>query len=366
MEPQTHATPWPASFHPDSDANSVQSMREAFISSRRTQGNKILRVSATVAPEATRQAVTNGILELLSENGDGEDVLYIDPVFTAWMNFLGRAFARGDENEIRFHCEKVAEVMARVKGRIAGKDRHYIPGTRIALLQDDFDPYIMAATPPSYDFGALLQSDAGLNGYGHPLAMQKELLGLAFDNIDKAWPELKTQIEDVVQIVGYLPNATFRSCSAARYAGVVYLGNMDERILDIEESIVHEAGHQVLYRLGELVSLVKEGTPKTDDYVLPWSGSKRDLFGFLHAFYIYTLLTKYFWRRAAINTSEHKDCVFRAAVILVGSEKAIPMLLGDDNLSPQGRTLVDALAKDMEALRPDVEAAWSKIAKSHG
>ncbi|EAQ26411.1 hypothetical protein ROS217_14581 [Roseovarius sp. 217] len=366
MEVQTQVTSWPASFHPDSDATSVQAMREAFITSRRTQGSKSLKVSATVAPDATREAVQNGILDLLSGHGDGEDGLYVDPVFTAWMNFLGRAFARGDEKEIMFHCENVAQVMARVKGRLAGEDRHYIPGTRIALLQDDFDPYIMAATPPSYDFEPLLTSEKGLNGYGHPLALQKELLGLAFENIAKAWPELRTQIEDVVQIVGYLPNATFRSCSAARYAGVVYLGNLDERILDIEESIVHEAGHQVLYRLGELVPLVKEDAPKTDDYTLPWSGSKRDLFGFLHAFYIYTLLTKYFWRRAAINESEHKDCVFRAAVILVGSEKAIPMLLKDDNLSPQGRTLVEALAKDMEVLRPDIDSAWSKIAKSHG
>lgn len=340
-------------------------MRKAFVDSRRTQGSKSLEVTAKVAPEATRQAVQNGIMDLLSDGSDGEDGLYIDPVFTAWMNFLGRAFARGDESEIRFHCENIAQVMARVKGRLAGEDRHYIPGTRIALLQDDFDPYIMAATPPSYNFEPLLKSNTGLNGYGHPLALQKELLGLAFDNIEKAWSDLRTQIEDVVQIVGYLPNATFRSCSAARYSGVVYLGNMDERILDIEESLVHEAGHQVLYRLCELVLLVKDGTPKTDDYTLPWSGSKRDLFGFLHAFYIYTLLTKYFWRRAALKEEEYKDCVFRAAVILVGSEKAIPMLLGDDNLSPQGRTLVEALAMDMEALRPEVEAVWSQIGKDH-
>jgi hypothetical protein len=323
-------------------------------------------VSAKVAPTATRQAVQNGILDLLVDGGDGDDGLYVDPVFTAWMNFLGRAFARGDEGEIRFHCENIAHVMARVKRRLAGEDGCYIPGSRIALLQDDFDPYVMAATPPSYDFAPLLQSDGGLDGCGHPLAMQQELLGLTFDNIEKAWPELRTQIEDVVQIVGYLPNATFRSCSAARYAGVVYLGNMDERILDIEESMVHEAGHQVLYRLGELVPLVKDGTPKNDDYTLPWSGSKRDLFGFLHAFYIYTLLTKYFWRRAAIKEAEYRDCVFRAALIFVGSEKAIPILLGDDNLSPQGRHLVEAIAKDMAALRPDVEAAWSKIADDHG
>jgi len=357
---------WSASFHPDSDPENVQAMRNAFLEARRELGNRSLQVSAKVAPEATHQAVRNGILDLFSKDATGEDYLYCDPVFTAWMNFLNRAFARGDKDEIRFHCENISQVMKRVKERLAGEEEHYIPGTRIALLQADFDPYIMAATPPSYDFQQQLLPENGLNGYGHPLALQQELLGLAFDNIKKAWPELHKQVEDVVQIVGYLPNATFRSCSAARYAGVVYLGNMDERILDIEESIVHEAGHQVLYRLGELAPLVKEGTPKTDDYALPWSGSKRDLFGFLHAFYIYTLLTKYFWRRGAIKEDEYKDCVLRTAYILVGSEKAIPMLLGDDNLSTQGRHLVEELAKDMEAMRPDVEKAWQKIAQNHG
>tara|TARA_R110002049_G_scaffold29972_1_gene101906 strand:- start:85216 stop:86316 length:1101 start_codon:yes stop_codon:yes gene_type:complete len=366
MQTQTQEVAWPASFHPDSDPGNLQAMRDAFIGARRDMANRSLEVSAKIAPETTHLAVRNGILDIFEKKTASEDHLYGDPVFATWMNFLNRAFARGDEKEIQFHCENISQVMGRVKGRLNGDENHYVADTRIALLQADFDPYIMAATPPSYDFKVQMQSEQGLNGYGHPLAMQQELLGFAFENIEKAWPELRSQIEDYVQIVGYLPNATFRSCSAARYAGVIYLGNMDERLLDIEESIVHETGHQVLYRLGELVELVKDGTPKTDDYTLPWSGSKRDLFGFLHAFYIYTLLTKYFWRRAQINQSEYKDCVLRAAYILVGSEKAIPMLLGDDNLSKQGRYVVEALADDMEALRPAVEKAWKKIAKDHG
>jgi hypothetical protein len=366
MQPQAQEVAWPASFHPDSDPDNLRAMRDAFIGARRDLAGKSLEMSARVAPKATHQAVRNGILDIFDKDTTNEDHLYSDPVFATWMSFLNRAFARGDDKEIEFHCGNISQVMERVKGRLSGEECHYVPGTRIALLQADFDPYIMAATPPSYDFQAQLQSEGGLNGHGHPMAMQQELLGLAFENIEKAWPEMRTQIEDFVQIVGYLPNATFRSCSAARYAGVVYLGNMDERILDIEESIVHEAGHQILYRLGELAALVKEGTPKTDDYTLPWSGSKRDLFGFLHAFYIYTLLTKYFWRRAKVKDDEYKDCVMRTAYILVGSEKAIPMLLGDDNLSTQGRHLVEALAADMEAMRDDVEKAWKKIAKDHG
>lgn len=85
--------------------------------------------------------------------------------------------------------------------------------------------------------------------------MQAGLLGSALKNIETAWPELHAQIEECVRIFGYLPDAAFRSCSAARYSGIVYLGNMDESLLDLEESIVHETGHQVLYQLGEMTRL---------------------------------------------------------------------------------------------------------------
>ncbi|SVJ79032.1 HEXXH motif domain [Klebsiella pneumoniae] len=151
----------------------------------------------------------------------------------------------------------------------------------------------MKATPPTYDFSRA-PSSSGEEGrtIGHPLRMQAGLLGSALKNIETAWPELHAQIEECVRIFGYLPDAAFRSCSAARYSGIVYLGNMDESLLDLEESIVHETGHQVLYQLGEMTRLTLPQTPLEANYVLPWSGSRRDLFGFLHAHYIYALLVK--------------------------------------------------------------------------
>ncbi|MDF5808504.1 HEXXH motif-containing putative peptide modification protein [Pseudomonas aeruginosa] len=167
----------------------------------------------------------------------------------------------------------------------------------------------MKATPPTYDFSRA-PSSSGEEGrtIGHPLRMQAGLLGSALKNIETAWPELHAQIEECVRIFGYLPDAAFRSCSAARYSGIVYLGNMDESLLDLEESIVHETGHQVLYQLGEMTRLTLPQTPLEANYVLPWSGSRRDLFGFLHAHYIYALLVKYYWRRANLDGREAAEC----------------------------------------------------------
>lgn len=366
MAEEVRPDSWRASFHPDTDPGIQDMMRREFVAARRTMGEHSLAVCAEIAPDETRRATGNDIREALTAEPDGEDSLFVDPVFATWMHFLNRAVARRDAEEVRYHCSRIGPVMKRVVNRLGGHEPNYVRRTKIAVQQDDIDPYVMAATPPSYDFKAVLTSKEGRNGHGHPLPMQQELVSIALENIEAAWPDLRAQIEDVVQIIGYLPDATFRSCSAMRYAGVVYLGNLDEHLLDIEESIVHEAGHQVLYRLGELVPLVHEDTPQTEDYTLPWSGSKRDLFGFLHAFYIYTLLTKYFWRRSKLNERERRDCIVRALFILIGSAKAIPMLLGDKNLSSQGRQLVEVIAEDMEALSPELEGAWKEIAADHG
>ncbi|EOZ4753919.1 HEXXH motif-containing putative peptide modification protein, partial [Pseudomonas aeruginosa] len=189
---------------------------------------------------------------------------------------------------------------------------------------------------------------------GHPLRMQAGLLGSALKNIETAWPELHAQIEECVRIFGYLPDAAFRSCSAARYSGIVYLGNMDESLLDLEESIVHETGHQVLYQLGEMTRLTLPQTPLEANYVLPWSGSRRDLFGFLHAHYIYALLVKYYWRRANLDGREAAECRGRALLILSGCLKATPMLQGDANLTEQGRIIVERLAEELAELDGEI------------
>lgn len=357
---------WRSSFHPDASPADMAAMRQAYLATRRDHGERMLALCAEVAPQVTRKAFDGGVLPLMETLPEKTDELFADPVFFTWAHFLNRAVVRQSGEEIQFHCNKLDEVIGRVKTRLAGEEAYYVSDTPIALQQDNIDPYVMAATPPSYDFETVLRSEKGMNGHGHPLPMQRDLIGFAMNNIERAWPDLKAQIVDVVKIIGYLPDATFRSCSAARYAGVTYLGNKDEGVLDIEESIVHEAGHQVLYRLAEVIPLVKDGTPQTSDYTLPWSGSKRDLFGFLHAFYIYVLLTKYFWRRAQAEVQNSRECVRRAVLIQIGSRLAVPMLLKDANLSDQGRVLVEELAADMIALEAEIEAKYGKAGAGHG
>jgi HEXXH motif-containing protein len=133
---------------------------------------------------------------------------------------------------------------------------------------------------------------------------------------------------------------------------------MEESVLDLEESIVHEAGHQILYRLGELTSLTRPGTPVEGNYVLPWSGSQRDLFGYLHAYYIYALLVKYYWRRGKRADRYALDSRLRAMIILQGSLTATTELIKDENLSDQGRLIVEELARELDQLKSEIQAEF--------
>jgi len=345
---------WQSSFHPDSSKESQDEMRETFISQRHSLGLDSLKKCAQITQGLKKNVVSDELINILTPHSEESYAVFDDPIFEIWLSFLHRAAAKGREEEVFLHCVNLTSVLKRVEMRINGKEQRYLLGTKIPIQQNDLDPYLMAATPPSYDFIEALQSEDEISNQGHPVELQTELLGLALKSIGNAWPEMKGQIIEFVKIIGYLPRATFRSCSASRYPGVIYIGNMDESILDIEESMVHEAGHQVLYRLAELTPLTKPNTSQAAEYELPWSGSKRDLFGFFHAFYIYALLAKYFWRRALVGDHNSRDARKRSILILMGMRLAEPMLKSDSNLSEQGRIILDQLCNDMDILEENL------------
>lgn len=357
---------WQSTFHPDADDRDGSEMRRMFVLQRQTLGFESLKECKRMGSDAVKNALSDELLSRLAQPTEENLALFDDPVFLIWLRFLHRAAASSRQEEVMQHCESLPAVLARVSKRIRGAEERYIPGTLIALQQDDIDAYVQMATPPTYDFHSAANRRPWPERPGHPLALQCELVGMALDEIGAAWPEMKEQVLDLVKIIGYLPDSTFRSCSAARYSGVVYLGNLDESILDIEESIVHETGHQMLYRVAELAPMTEPGTPQDDGYVLPWSGSRRDLFGFLHAYYIYALLAKYFWRRAARGRSAAQECRKRAMLTAIGCRMATPMLLQDRNLTEQAHVIVTELSREMDELQREMGVPVNGIGAANG
>lgn len=353
--------PWRSTFQPDRAPAELDALRQAYLAQRAQLAVEAVRTCTALLAQRKLPAPPGRLVEILGQDTPGRLLVLDDPVFAIWLRFFLRAFATGRSDELALHVAKLGDALADVERRLTGKAEAYAGGTAIAVERARLHPYVRAATPPTYDFDAAPAEDAG-----YPLALEADLIGHALDNIGTAWPELRDQVVEVIRILGYLPDATFRSCSAARYSGVVYLGTMDESLLDLEESIVHEAGHQVLYRVGELVPLTKPDTPVEAKYVLPWSGSRRDLFGYLHAYYIYALLTKYYWRRASVGDRYAMDCKQRAAFILVGSLAATPVLREDPNLSDQGRIIVEELAPELERLKSEIQSEASSKGDSRG
>lgn len=341
---------WQSTFQPDCDPKELDALRGAFLAERSEVALKTLRSCNELLAAAGLEPIRDDFLELLARQQDAATLVLDDPVFAIWLRFFHRALANARQEEVAVHVKNVHSVLDDVEKRLTGCAECYAPGSLIAVQREDLHPYVMAATPPTYDFTRLPEPHDG-PVIGHPLSMQAELIGHALEGIGKAWPEMKDQVFEYVRIIGYLPDSTFRSCSAARYSGVVHLGNMDESTLDLEESLVHETGHQVLYRLGGMTKLTRPGTSLAANYVLPWSGSRRDLFGYLHAYYIYALLTKYYWRRAACGDRYANDCSLRAGLILAGVITATPILKSDPNLSDEGQHIVAVLGAEAEQLR---------------
>lgn len=337
---------WQESFHPDCTVDATQALRQAFLTQCRTQLRQALQSCRPLAAQAPAER----LLALCDRLTASSALLLDDPVLAIWLRFFSRAQARGQEAEVTLHAAALASVLDDVERRLAGDAEAYVPGTAIAVEYRQLHDYVRAATPPSYDFTDQSVAEPA-SSPGHSLGLQADLLGYAIEHIGQAWPAMQAQIIEYVRIIGYLPAATFRSCSAARYSGIVYLGNMDDSVLDIEESLVHETGHQVLYRVGALSRLTKPDVPQVANYVLPWSGSRRDLFGYLHAHFIYALLIKYFWRRSQDDTRLSFECQQRAGLILAGSLQASRQLLLDPGLSEQGMAIVKVLADDLDHLQ---------------
>ena len=181
-------------------------------------------------------------------------------------------------------------------------------------------------------------------------SLYSEIIDRACNNIATTWPEMADYITSYVKVVCFLPNASFRSCSAERYNRVTFFGNMDEHILDIEENLVHETGHQILYCLSEVTDITVENTPRLPSYTLPWSGTKRDLFGYFHAFYIYVLLTKYFAKRAGQNSKYEQLAKIRAEGLIAGNQIAADELLNNEQLTEQAKAIIKALLSDMGSI----------------
>jgi hypothetical protein len=225
-----------------------------------------------------------------------------------------------------------------------------IPGTLVQVQRFDVDPLIAQVSPPSYQFPDKKKQHALESKTAYRLPFFLEVATIALERINQTWQEAYQDFQKFVKTIVHVTDANFRSCSADRYSGVIFLSADDASLLEVDESLIHEYGHQILYNIMELDSLVSEKWKPGKLYKLPWSGAERDLYGYFHAFYIYTLLACYYERIQGRNREEQKRALDRVDHILRGLIEALPDFEIDLDFTPRGRHLFEVLSGRINTL----------------
>ena len=213
----------------------------------------------------------------------------------------------------------------------------------------DIDPLIKELTPPAYIFPDK-QRQQELEKMFPPVSFFADVVGITLERIRNTWPAAYEHIDKFVKIICYVPDAPFRSSSAVKYAGVIFLTSTYRSIIDLEDALVHECGHQVLYDINEAFPLIKWKVNKM--FKLPWSGAERDWYGLINAFYIYVNLAHYFDRFKDRNEAEQLWGHKRKIHIINGLTKAIPMIEEHSHdFTPSGMEFFRVLKQNVKELK---------------
>ncbi|WP_248798260.1 aKG-HExxH-type peptide beta-hydroxylase [Pseudomonas sp. MWU13-2105] len=276
-----------------------------------------------------------------------------DPVFQIWM-----ALALQHANAVlSAQVDDTASLQDMLLGlpaalqRITQTAADHKYSNHPPIRRFNVDPLIAAATPPSYEFPEDEGTRKHLERSGYSIHFFRDVVSVALSRIANTWPACYEQFRHLVKLICYLPDGTFRSCSAARYTGAILLSAKDHSILDIEESLVHETTHQLLYSLVEVCPIIDEQRVTERLFSLPWSGLPRDLPGYVHGFFAALAQVKYLERVRQRPAVEMQRAEERMLGILRGLLKALPELEACDEFTPRGRTFMDNLAQEVHALQ---------------
>jgi len=269
------------------------------------------------------------------------------PAFLCWLRQTSPATAKAvEEGAIDAELTEWLTELPSLRARIAAasKDVHRLTvNESIEIRRHDVDPLIAAISPPTYTFKSSPDSRLNNNENGYTLPFFRNVAEVTLGQIRATWPEIANRFSGVVHTLIHVPDGDFRSASANRYTGVVFLSSDDDSLLGLEESLVHEFSHQVLYRVMELDPLVLNSTD--DNFQLPWSGSERDYFGFFHAFYVYIILALYYSRVAARRDRDRGFALARRREIVRGIEAAVPEIVSAGQFTSTGKIFVKHICR---------------------
>jgi hypothetical protein len=223
-----------------------------------------------------------------------------------------------------------------------------IPGTRLAVARFDVDPLIMEAALPEYHFPDRRRQHEFEGTVPYPLEFFSEMITLALERIRRAWPPAYDEFFKFVRLIVDMIDSDFTSYSGYQHIGVIFVSTDNSPLVALEEYLIHEFGHQILYNVTELDPVVVDRPGAV--FSLPWSGRKRDIYGYFHAFYIYTFLAHYLRRVESRSRREQRRVSDRLTHILKGLNRAANELKDLDAFTARGKRLFENLRSSMSPL----------------
>jgi hypothetical protein len=343
-------------FLPDSELSRFEVLLERVSRNRYTRFVALYTELFQLFPDAPQVAeFFEQAFNLIVPPTREQRLIINDPVFQVWT-ILTAHYANlvitkksADTDALEKMLIEFPQMLARVKTTDSARANDYFP----PVYRFDVDPLVAVVAPPSYEFPKDEVTRKQLERNGHSVHFFCDVVNIALLRIEHTWPACREQFRKLVKSICYLPDGSFRSCSASRFTGIIFVSSRDDSILDLEESLVHEATHQLLYNIVEVCPVVNEEVSREALFTLPWSGQKRDFYGYFHAFFVYVALVKYLGRVRSRSSQELQRAQKRLVFILQGLIKALPDFEASADFTPQGRQLLENLAKEVRALESE-------------
>ncbi len=275
------------------------------------------------------------------------------PVFLVWLKQLSDPSLQHDALEAKL-AESKRVIGICDKDERSTADNHAadvvkIDGSSICLARFIIDPLIAQATLPEYRFPDARRQQEFEEKVVYPESFFKEMVSLALERIKQAWPEAHREFPKFVKIIVDMIDADFTSYSACDHSGVIFVSTDNSPLIALEEYLIHELGHQILYNVMELDPLVLDETERV--YKLPWSGQERNLYGYFHALYIYVFLAHYYRRIEHRSGREQRRAADRIAHIVKGLNKAVLDFEDAACFTPKGKQLFENLKLEIQLLQ---------------
>lgn len=268
-----------------------------------------------------------------------------NPLFVVWLKKTLRS--QPDVELLRTQLAELKRVL-----KIAAEEdeslKIIVEGKAVRVKRYELDRLIAETASPEYSLPDERRRAEFERNVVYPETFAREMLAVALERIKRSWFEAYRDFPKFVRVVVDMIDGEYTSYSAAEHTGVIFVSTDNSPLVALEEFLIHELGHQILYHVMELDPIVTDAVKET--YRLPWSGNERDFYGYFHAFYIYILIARYLERVEHRSKREQRRIAKRIGHIIGGLRQAVSAFEKTDGFTIYGRQLFENLKREVGQL----------------